>query len=66
MNKTFWDDFFRWMENASIEELRVAKNKAAEELETASDPEIRSDLKRMIRYLEEEILTRLFFQRKEQ
>ena len=59
MNKQFWKDFLNWLETASPEALREAAERAARQLETVIDGEVRSDLRRMIRLIEEETTLRL-------
>ena len=58
MNKAFWKEFFGWLDRATLDELKAAKTAAREEQGRILDPAVRSDLKRMIRLIEEEILTR--------
>ena len=58
MNKQFGKDFLHCLETASPEQLREAAERAARQLETVIDGEVRSDLRRMIRLIEEETTLR--------
>jgi len=57
MNKAFWKDFLSWLDTASLEELLSAKSEAQGKLFTV-DAVTRSDLRRMIRLISEELVTR--------
>lgn len=59
MNKQFWKDFLRWLDTASIEQLRDAAARADLQRSGTIDAEVSADLRRMIRLIEEEMASRL-------
>ncbi|MBP1151275.1 hypothetical protein [Methylocaldum sp. RMAD-M] len=58
MNKQFWKDFLFWLESAKVGEIFAARDEAREKARSSQCREIRSDLRRMIRLMDEELLTR--------
>jgi hypothetical protein len=58
MNKEFWKDFFGWIDRATVGELFAARDAAREDLRKIRDPDTRSDIRRMIRLMDEELVTR--------
>jgi hypothetical protein len=58
MTKYDWTDYFAWLDRASIGGLIAARDKAYETRRMIKDPDYRSDLRRMIRLMDEELLTR--------
>jgi hypothetical protein len=58
MTKDHWTDFFAWLDRAPIAEIFVARDKAYELRRTLKDRDYRADLRRMIRLMDQELLTR--------
>lgn len=57
MDKQFWKDFLAWLDQAKIDEIFAARDEAREKMRGA-DRLMRSDLRRMIRLMDEELVTR--------
>lgn len=57
MNKAFWKDFLYWLDEAGIGEIFAARDEARGKMKGA-DSFTRADLRRMIRLMDEELLTR--------
>lgn len=55
---TLWRDFYRWLDRATVAQLFAARDAAYEQRRQVRDPDLRRDLRRMIRLLDEELLTR--------
>jgi|GEM_PF-688748 hypothetical protein len=58
MYKDDWIDFFAWIDQAPIGGIMAARDRAYEVRRTLRDPDYRSDLRRMIRLMDQELLTR--------
>jgi hypothetical protein len=58
MTKYDWTDFFAWLDRATIAEIMASRDRAYELRRTLKDPDYRSDLRRMIRLMDQELLTR--------
>ena len=58
MDKEEWKSFFRFLDEANEEELRARLDKAREVLTIVRSPEVRSEARRVVRLLEQELLTR--------
>jgi hypothetical protein len=58
MTKYDWADFFAWLDRATIAEIMASRDRAYELRRTLKDPDYRSDLRRMIRLIDQELLTR--------
>jgi predicted transposase YbfD/YdcC len=59
MNREDWNDFYRWLDTANLEELRTKKSKIENLLEILKEPHVHGEARRMRRKIEEEILLRL-------
>jgi hypothetical protein len=59
MDKDFWQSFMRFLDEASVAELqdRLKKTQAIVDI-GLRDPDVRSDAKRIIRFLEQEMMSR--------
>jgi hypothetical protein len=58
MDKEEWKSFFRFLDEANEGELRMRLDKAREVLTIVRSPEVRSDARRVVRLLEQELLIR--------
>ena len=58
MNRQDWRDFYRWLETASLPELRATLEKIEATLPFLKDREVRGEALRMRRAMEAEILER--------
>lgn len=56
MDKDDWSGFLRWLDEASLQELRARKQRIVEVLEELRDRDVRSDARRMLRLLEAQTL----------
>lgn len=59
MSKDAWRAFLRWLDEASIVELDRRHKEALALLEQLTERELRAELRRMLRLIEEERLIRL-------
>jgi len=50
--------FYRWLENASERELLARRDAAKAAERDITDPELKREIKRLIRLIEEELLAR--------
>jgi hypothetical protein len=62
MSKDAWRAFLNWLDTANLKELQSKLQEANNLLENLTDEELRFDLKRMIRLMEEEMVIRLGIQ----
>lgn len=58
MDKEEWKSFFRFIDEGSEAELQQRKEALAGVLAKVSDPGVRSDIRRMRRLIDEEVLIR--------
>lgn len=58
MNNDFWKDFYGWLDSATDEHIEAARQKAQTQLAEPMDREMKSDIRRMLRAINEEQLTR--------
>jgi hypothetical protein len=58
MDKSEWRGLFRFLDEANEEELRARLEKAREVLTIVRSPDVRSDARRVVRLLEQELLIR--------
>ena len=58
MDKDEWKSFFRFLDQASVKELHQRHELLSPLQRTVKNAEVRSDLKRSLRLLEEEMLIR--------
>lgn len=58
MDKQEWKSFFRFIDEGSVVELQQRKDALAGVLAKVTDPGVRSDIRRMLRLIDEEVLTR--------
>lgn len=58
MHKDHWTEYFTWLEGARIGEIIAARDQAYELRRTLKDRDYRADLRRMIRLMDEELVTR--------
>lgn len=58
MDKEEWKSFFRFIDEGSEAELQQRKDALAGVLAKVSDPGVRSDIRRMRRLIDEEVLIR--------
>ena len=58
MHKDFWKSLFHWLETASLIEIAAKQSILRETLKQISDRELRSDIRRILRFMDEEILAR--------
>jgi hypothetical protein len=60
MDKIFWQGFLRFIDNASLKELQEKLEQTQAVLDSGlRNPDVRADAKRIIRFLEQEMMTRL-------
>ena len=58
MDKDEWKQFLRWLDDANEEELAQTKLRLRSTHAAVSEPGVRSDIRRMLRLIDEEILIR--------
>lgn len=58
MDKDEWRGFVRFLDEANEEELRRRKAAIVEVLTKVTDPDVRSDARRMMRLIDQETLAR--------
>jgi hypothetical protein len=58
MNREFWRDFNGWLDRATLGAIFAARDRAYEQRRSLRDAETRSDVRRMIRLMDEELVTR--------
>ena len=58
MDKQEWKSFFRFIDEGSEAELQLRKDALASVLQKVTDPGVRSDIRRMLRLIDEEVLIR--------
>jgi len=59
MDKDFWQSFMRFLDEASMAELQERLVKTRTALDSGlRNPDVKSDAKRIIRFLEQEIMAR--------
>ena len=58
MDKQEWKGFFRFIDGGSEAELQQRKDALARVLQKVTDPGVRSDIRRMLRLIDEEVLIR--------
>ena len=62
MSKDAWRAFLRWLDQTSVNELEVKHQEALALLDRLTDRELKTELRRMVRLMEEERLIRLGIQ----
>lgn len=62
MSKDAWRAFLRWLDQAGVDELEGKHQEALALLDRLTDRELKSELRRMVRLIEEERLIRLGIQ----
>jgi hypothetical protein len=58
MDKQDWMSFIRFIDEGSVAELQQRKHALADVLQQVTDPGVRSDILRMLRLIDEEVLIR--------
>ena len=58
MGRDYWKSFYNWLETASPDEIRERRDVGIEQLSSASDRFVRSEIRRMIRECDAELLSR--------
>lgn len=58
MDKDEWKQFLRWLDDADEEELAEVKRRLHSTQAAVTEPGVRSDLRRMLRLIDEEVLIR--------
>jgi hypothetical protein len=58
MDKDTWREFIRWLDDATEKELAEAKVKLRSAQEVVTENGVRSDVRRMLRLIDEEVLAR--------
>ena len=58
MDKQEWKSFLRFIDEGSVAELQQRKDALACVLQKVTDPGVRSDIRRMLRLIDEEVLIR--------
>jgi len=58
MNKDFWKILFCWLENASLEDIDCKRQLVQKMLDQITDRDLKADIRRILRLLDEEILAR--------
>ena len=58
MDKQEWKSFFRFIDGGSEAELQQRKDALVGVLQKVTDPGVRSDIRRMLRLIDEEVLIR--------
>ena len=58
MDKHEWKSFFRFIDDGSVAELQLRKDALVGVLTKVTDPGVRSDIRRMLRLIDEEVLIR--------
>lgn len=58
MNKDFWKILFSWLEIASLEDINHKRNLVQQMLGQIQDRGLKSDIRRILRFMDEEILAR--------
>jgi hypothetical protein len=58
MDKHEWQSFLRWLDQANMEELQRRRDQFRELLPKLTEPDTRSDARRCLRLIEQEMLPR--------
>ena len=58
MDKDEWKQFLRWLDDANEEEMAQMKQRLRSAQAAVTEPGVRSDLRRMLRLIDEEVLIR--------
>jgi len=58
MDKDTWREFIRWLDNADDRELAEAKSKLRSTQKLVTESGVRSEVRRMLRLIDEEVLAR--------
>lgn len=58
MDKDEWKQFLRWLDEANEEEMAQMKQRLRSAQAAVTEPGVRSDLRRMLRLIDEEVLIR--------
>jgi dephospho-CoA kinase len=58
MDREDWIDLYRWLEAAKLGEIFARRDKAREVLRQLRDPDIRADVRRIIREMDRELVAR--------
>ncbi len=59
MDREFWSAFLRWLEQATEQELTEKQFLLESHFSTIRDKEVRSDTLRLLRFIDQERMTRL-------
>ena len=66
MDKEEWKSFFRFIDEGSEAELQLRKGTLVGVLAKVTDPGVRSDIRRMLRLIDEEVLLRQYLSSRKQ
>ena len=66
MDKQEWKSFFRFIDGGSEAELQQRKGTLVGVLAKVTDPGVRSDIRRMLRLIDEEVLLRQYLSSRKQ
>ena len=58
MDREDWIDLYRWLESAKPGEIFARRAKAREVLRQLRDPDIRADVRRIVREMDRELVAR--------
>jgi len=58
MDREDWIDLYRWLDAAKLGEIFARRDKAREVLRQLRDPDIRADVRRIIREMDRELVAR--------
>ncbi|MGH8591426.1 MAG: hypothetical protein ACREXX_19545 [Gammaproteobacteria bacterium] len=58
MDREDWIDLYRWLDTTTIGEIFARRDKAREVLRQLRDPDIRADVRRIIREMDRELVAR--------
>lgn len=58
MDKDEWKQFLRWLDDANEDEMAQMKQRLRSAQAAVTEPGVRSDLRRMLRLIDEEVLIR--------
>jgi dephospho-CoA kinase len=58
MDREDWIDLYRWLDVAKLGEIFARRDKAREVLRQLRDPDIRADVRRIIREMDRELVAR--------
>jgi hypothetical protein len=58
MNKDFWKTLYAWLETASLEEIRLKRQRVRQLLGESSDRDLKADIRRILRFMDAEMVAR--------